>query len=48
MRFIEDKSKNIPEIKKAASLRHGIYQARSIALLRLFLFLAALTVEKRG
>ena len=46
MRFIEDASKKIPEIKKAASQRHRTRRALSFPLLRMFL--AALTAEKRG
>ena len=46
MRFIEDASENISEIKKAAPQRHRTRRALSFPLLRMFL--AALTVEKRG
>jgi hypothetical protein len=46
MRFIEAASKNIPEIKKAASQRHRTRRELSFPLLRMFL--AALTAEKRG
>ena len=46
MRFIEDASENIPEIKIAAPQRHRTRRALSFPLLRMFL--AALTVEKRG
>ena len=50
MRFIEDASENIPEIKKAAPQRHRTRRALSFPLLRIFLaaLLAALTAEKRG